>query len=149
MKFSEFLEFHRIFHVVSLFICELAGHGVRLKWLSIWNRVYQNLFFFLYLAMVLLLPNTPPPPRHQYTHPHSHGWTPSWATFAIHSLLESISCLSFDSLPLSELKTLITSNERRMAELKRLSLQLQQTCSSPCTDTVQVQPITGTGRKKD
>lgn len=36
-----------------------------------------------------------------------------------------------------------------MAELKSLSLQLQQTCSTPCTDTVQVQTITGTGRKKD
>lgn len=51
-------------------------------------------------------------------------------------------------LPSSDLQTLITSNERRMAELKQLSIQLQQKCSEPCKDTVEIQPITGTGEKR-
>ncbi|CAK6972388.1 fibrinogen gamma chain [Scomber scombrus] len=43
-----------------------------------------------------------------------------------------------------ELQNLISSNERRMADLKQLSIQLQQTCSEPCKDEVEVQTITGT-----
>ncbi|XP_041790044.1 fibrinogen gamma chain [Chelmon rostratus] len=43
-----------------------------------------------------------------------------------------------------ELQSLITSNERRMADLKQLSIQLQQKCSEPCKDTVEIQTITGT-----
>lgn len=96
--------------------------------LSIWNRLYRNRCIY-YLVIVFLLPDTPPPPPDQYTHPHTHTVTT-------------------DSLPLSELQSLITSNERRMAELKSLSMQLQQTCSTPCKDAVEVQTITGTGRKK-
>ncbi|XP_059199174.1 fibrinogen gamma chain [Centropristis striata] len=42
-----------------------------------------------------------------------------------------------------ELQNLITSNERRMADLKTLSLQLQQKCSEPCKDSVEIQPLTG------
>lgn len=43
-----------------------------------------------------------------------------------------------------ELQTLITNNERRMVDLKQLSIQLQQTCNEPCKDTVEIQPTTGT-----
>ncbi|AWP05358.1 putative fibrinogen gamma chain [Scophthalmus maximus] len=43
-----------------------------------------------------------------------------------------------------DLQNLISSNERRMADLKQLSIQLQQTCSEPCKDTVEIQTITGT-----
>ncbi|XP_058496623.1 fibrinogen gamma chain [Solea solea] len=42
-----------------------------------------------------------------------------------------------------ELGEIISSNERRMADLKQLSLQLQQKCSEPCKDTVEIQPTTG------
>ncbi|KAM9363732.1 fibrinogen gamma chain [Symphorus nematophorus] len=43
-----------------------------------------------------------------------------------------------------ELQNLISANERRMADLKQVSYQLQQKCSEPCKDTVEIQPITGT-----
>lgn len=43
-----------------------------------------------------------------------------------------------------ELQNLISENERRMADLKQLSVQLQQKCNEPCTDTVEIQPTTGT-----
>ncbi|XP_053185284.1 fibrinogen gamma chain [Scomber japonicus] len=43
-----------------------------------------------------------------------------------------------------ELQNLISSNERRMGDLKQLSIQLQQTCSQPCRDEVEIQTITGT-----
>ncbi|XP_040001016.1 fibrinogen gamma chain [Xiphias gladius] len=42
-----------------------------------------------------------------------------------------------------ELQNIISENERRMADLKQLSIQLQQKCSEPCIDTVQIQTITG------
>ncbi|CAF96585.1 unnamed protein product, partial [Tetraodon nigroviridis] len=45
---------------------------------------------------------------------------------------------------IEELQNLISSNERRMADLKTLSLQLQHRCSEPCKDSVEIQPITGT-----
>ncbi|GAA6234982.1 fibrinogen gamma chain-like [Lates japonicus] len=46
---------------------------------------------------------------------------------------------------LSELQDVISSDEKRLADLKQLSNQLKQKCSNPCenTDTVQIQPITG------
>ncbi|XP_017262099.1 fibrinogen gamma chain [Kryptolebias marmoratus] len=43
-----------------------------------------------------------------------------------------------------ELQELISSNERRMADLKTHAFQLQQKCSQPCRDTVETQSITGT-----
>ncbi|KAI3352495.1 hypothetical protein L3Q82_005450 [Scortum barcoo] len=43
-----------------------------------------------------------------------------------------------------ELQNLISSNERRMADLKQLSIQLQQKCSEPCTNTVEIKTTTGT-----
>ncbi|KAL7405128.1 hypothetical protein ABVT39_024192 [Epinephelus coioides] len=43
-----------------------------------------------------------------------------------------------------ELQSLIASNERRMTDLKQLSIQLQQKCSEPCKDEVEIQPLTGT-----
>ncbi|XP_053712995.1 fibrinogen gamma chain [Synchiropus splendidus] len=43
-----------------------------------------------------------------------------------------------------ELQNLISSNERRMADLKSLALQLQLKCSEPCKDSVEIQPTTGT-----
>ncbi|XP_053274407.1 fibrinogen gamma chain [Pleuronectes platessa] len=42
-----------------------------------------------------------------------------------------------------QLQNMISSNERRMADLKQLSIQLQQKCTEPCTDTVDIKPITG------
>ena len=42
-----------------------------------------------------------------------------------------------------EIQNLISSNERRMVDLKQLSIQLQQKCYEPCTDTVEIQPTTG------
>ncbi|XP_028273155.1 fibrinogen gamma chain [Parambassis ranga] len=42
-----------------------------------------------------------------------------------------------------ELQNLLTSNERRMVDLKQLSMQLQQKCTEPCKDTVEIQPTTG------
>ncbi|XP_033481166.1 fibrinogen gamma chain [Epinephelus lanceolatus] len=43
-----------------------------------------------------------------------------------------------------ELQSLMASNERRMTDLKQLSIQLQQKCSEPCKDEVEIQPLTGT-----
>ncbi|XP_069545870.1 fibrinogen gamma chain [Brachyistius frenatus] len=43
-----------------------------------------------------------------------------------------------------QLQNTISSNERRMAELKQLSIQLQQKCSEPCKDPVEIQTTTGT-----
>uniref|UniRef100_A0A4W6EU71 Fibrinogen gamma chain n=1 Tax=Lates calcarifer TaxID=8187 RepID=A0A4W6EU71_LATCA len=43
----------------------------------------------------------------------------------------------------SELKDLISSDEKRLADLKQLSNQLKQKCSNRCQNTVQIQPITG------
>ncbi|CAN9510223.1 unnamed protein product [Ophioblennius macclurei] len=43
-----------------------------------------------------------------------------------------------------DLQNVIETNERRMADLKQLSIQLQQKCSEPCTDTVDIQTTTGT-----
>lgn len=55
--------------------------------------------------------------------------------------------LLFICFPLtSELQSQITENERRMAELKQLSIQLQQKCTEPCKDTVEIQPTTGSGK---
>lgn len=45
---------------------------------------------------------------------------------------------------ISDLQSLLVSNERRMTDLKTLSQQLQQKCSAPCKDTVEIQTITGT-----
>nr|XP_061792102.1 fibrinogen gamma chain-like [Nerophis lumbriciformis] len=43
-----------------------------------------------------------------------------------------------------ELEDAVSSNERRMADLKTLASQLQKTCSEPCKDEVEIQPMTGT-----
>ncbi|KAM4604270.1 fibrinogen gamma chain [Polymixia lowei] len=43
-----------------------------------------------------------------------------------------------------ELQNFITSNERRMTDLKQLSLQLEQKCYEPCKESVEIQPTTGT-----
>ncbi|KAK2817249.1 hypothetical protein Q5P01_025440 [Channa striata] len=43
-----------------------------------------------------------------------------------------------------ELQNVLSANERRMADLKQISIQLQQKCSEPCKDSVEIQPITGT-----
>ncbi|XP_005929302.1 fibrinogen gamma chain [Haplochromis burtoni] len=43
-----------------------------------------------------------------------------------------------------ELQNVISTNDRRMADLKQLSNQLQQKCNEPCRDTVEIQPTTGT-----
>uniref|UniRef100_A0A672IFX4 Fibrinogen C-terminal domain-containing protein n=1 Tax=Salarias fasciatus TaxID=181472 RepID=A0A672IFX4_SALFA len=43
-----------------------------------------------------------------------------------------------------DLQNIIESNERRMGELKQLSIQLQQKCTEPCQDTVAIQTTTGT-----
>ncbi|KAJ3615329.1 hypothetical protein NHX12_018897 [Muraenolepis orangiensis] len=44
---------------------------------------------------------------------------------------------------LLDLQNFVSSNERRMQDLKQLSRQLEQTCSVPCKDTVEIQPTTG------
>ncbi|XP_013866908.1 fibrinogen gamma chain [Austrofundulus limnaeus] len=44
---------------------------------------------------------------------------------------------------IQELQEIIASNERRMADLKTAAFQLQQRCSAPCRDTVEIQPLTG------
>ncbi|XP_071390579.1 fibrinogen gamma chain [Centroberyx affinis] len=43
-----------------------------------------------------------------------------------------------------ELQNLISANERRMVDLKQLSIQLRQKCNEPCKETVEIQPTTGT-----
>merc|ERR550519_167962 len=43
-----------------------------------------------------------------------------------------------------ELQNQITTNERRMADLQQLTLQLEQRCDEPCKDSVEIQPTTGT-----
>ncbi|XP_076001569.1 fibrinogen gamma chain [Genypterus blacodes] len=43
-----------------------------------------------------------------------------------------------------ELQSVITTNDRRMAGLKQMSIQLQQRCVEPCKDSVEIQPTTGT-----
>ena len=45
---------------------------------------------------------------------------------------------------INELQNMILSNERRMTDLKQLSIQLQLKCSGNCKDTVEIQPTTGT-----
>ena len=45
----------------------------------------------------------------------------------------------------SELQNFILSNDRKMQDLKHLTRQLDTTCNVPCKDTVEIQPITGTG----
>ncbi|XP_036373293.1 fibrinogen gamma chain-like isoform X2 [Megalops cyprinoides] len=42
-----------------------------------------------------------------------------------------------------ELQEILDANEKRMLQLKQLSLQLEQKCKLPCKDTVQIQPVTG------
>ncbi|XP_074485680.1 fibrinogen gamma chain [Sebastes fasciatus] len=42
-----------------------------------------------------------------------------------------------------DLQNLIASNENRMSDLKQLSILLQQKCSEPCKDSVEIQPLTG------
>ncbi|KAM6972313.1 fibrinogen gamma chain [Aplochiton taeniatus] len=43
-----------------------------------------------------------------------------------------------------ELQGLLESNEKSMVDLKAMALQLEQKCKAPCTDTVEIQTITGT-----
>ncbi|XP_056136440.1 fibrinogen gamma chain [Lampris incognitus] len=43
-----------------------------------------------------------------------------------------------------EIQSIITSNERRMVDLKALAIKLDQKCNEPCKDTVVIQPTTGT-----
>ncbi|XP_034393881.1 fibrinogen gamma chain [Cyclopterus lumpus] len=43
-----------------------------------------------------------------------------------------------------ELQNIISSNERRMSDLKQLSIQLQQRCTEPCKESVEIQSLTGT-----
>ncbi|XP_070684294.1 fibrinogen gamma chain-like [Pempheris klunzingeri] len=43
-----------------------------------------------------------------------------------------------------ELQDLISSNEKRLADLKELAIQLQQNCSQHCKDIVEIQPTSGT-----
>lgn len=45
----------------------------------------------------------------------------------------------------SDLQAKLASNEKRLSDLKQLSLQLDQKCKLPCKDTVTIQPITGKG----
>lgn len=47
---------------------------------------------------------------------------------------------------ISELQATLAANEKRLTDLKQLSLQLEQKCKLPCKDTVTIQPITGKGR---
>ncbi|KAG7264433.1 hypothetical protein CRUP_022295 [Coryphaenoides rupestris] len=44
---------------------------------------------------------------------------------------------------LYELQNIFLSNDRRLQELQRLARTLEQTCSRPCRDTVEIQPTTG------
>lgn len=139
-----------------------------------WTTKFVFCFFF---GIMLLLPDLTPTSSDQNTHtvmaecqarqhlqPTPFFLINVWChklenVFFSHQLLEmpstqhcertqSISRRSFAFLPFSEFQNLITSNERKMADLKTLSLQLQQRCSAPCTDTVEIQSITGTGRKE-
>nr|XP_020470017.1 fibrinogen gamma chain [Monopterus albus] len=43
-----------------------------------------------------------------------------------------------------ELQEIISANDRSITSLKQLAMQLQQKCSEPCKDTVEIQPTTGT-----
>ncbi|XP_051993278.1 fibrinogen gamma chain [Xyrauchen texanus] len=42
-----------------------------------------------------------------------------------------------------QLQSSLQSNEKRITDLKQMSLQLDQMCSEPCKDTVEIQTITG------
>lgn len=44
---------------------------------------------------------------------------------------------------LFELQNFILSNDRRMQDLRQLTRSLEQTCSKPCRDTVEIQPTMG------
>lgn len=48
----------------------------------------------------------------------------------------------------SDLQATLADNEKRLTELKQLSLQLEQKCKLPCKDTVTIQSITGKGTIK-
>ncbi|XP_056265535.1 fibrinogen gamma chain [Pseudoliparis swirei] len=43
-----------------------------------------------------------------------------------------------------ELQNIISSNEKRMSNLKQLSIQLQHRCTDSCKESVDIQPLTGT-----
>ncbi|GAA6085646.1 fibrinogen gamma chain, partial [Tachysurus ichikawai] len=42
-----------------------------------------------------------------------------------------------------ELQATLAANEKRLTELKQLSLQLEQKCKLPCKDSVSIQTVTG------
>ncbi|KAL1023582.1 hypothetical protein UPYG_G00043140 [Umbra pygmaea] len=42
-----------------------------------------------------------------------------------------------------QLQGILEANEKRMLDLKQLSIQLEQKCKDPCKDTVEIQPTTG------
>lgn len=46
----------------------------------------------------------------------------------------------------SQLQAILQANEKKMVDLKQMSLQLDQMCKEPCKDTVEIQPITGKGK---
>lgn len=65
------------------------------------------------------------------------------------SLLKSIVLLNVFvySSPLpSQLQSILQANEKRITDLKQMSLQLDQVCKEPCKDTVEIQTVTGKGK---
>uniref|UniRef100_A0A8C1E0Z4 Fibrinogen gamma chain n=2 Tax=Cyprinus carpio TaxID=7962 RepID=A0A8C1E0Z4_CYPCA len=53
--------------------------------------------------------------------------------------------LFFIPLP-SQLQSIVQANEKRIIDLKQMSVQLDQMCKEPCKDTAQIQTVTGKGK---
>lgn len=104
---------------------------------SKWCRKTQKLCTFRHYTTYTVYHNAPAQTFIMVTFSLTN--TPWWHDKTISSVCLPIS---------SELQNMISSNERRMGELKTLSLQLQQKCSEPCKDSVEIQPITGTGKSQ-
>lgn len=126
MKLSEFWEFYRSFHVVSLLICEWAGHdGLTSEMVNKKHTIRRRLpnsSFFLF-GIILLLPDLPPTSPGQYIHPHSHGWMPREATFAAHSffphrrLMPQIRTYIFSPAPLNAQHSTLWKNVKHLMPL--------------------------------
>lgn len=143
MKLSEFWEFYRSFHVVSLLICEWAGHdGLTSEMVNKKHTIRRRLpnsssfFLFFFLASFFFCLTCRP---HQYIHPHSPGRMPSEATFAGHSffphrrLMPQIRTFIFftSSFKYPALNTVKEHKASHAAHLPSSNSAISKVCSYP------------------
>lgn len=63
---------------------------------------------------------------------------------SVHKCLKVVKIFILVSV-ISELQATLAANDKRLTDLKQLSLQLEQNCKLPCKDTVTIQTVTGKG----